>query len=135
MSASFETTMTVAFHDLDPMQVVWHGNYFKYFDIARFGLFADHGIDLYDYMLTKHYVFPVTRTSIKHVAALRPFDDFICKAVVTEAEYKIAMEFSLRLKADGKLCARGKSEQVAVRYPEMEMAFEIPNDIRKALGF
>jgi acyl-CoA thioester hydrolase len=134
MSVSFETTMTVAFHDLDPMQVVWHGNYFKYFDIARFGLFADRGIDLYDYMMTKHYVFPVTRTAIKHVAALRPFDDFICKAVVTEAEYKIAMDFSLRLKADGKLCARGNSEQVAVRYPEMEMEFEIPKDIRQALG-
>ncbi len=127
--------MKVAFHDLDPMQVVWHGNYLKYFDVARFGLFADAGIDLYDYMINQHYVFPVTRSSIKHIAPLRPFDEFICRATVTEAEYKIVMDFEIRLSGDRQLCARGNSEQVAVKYPEMEMEFEVPKDIRKALGF
>ncbi len=29
---------TLPFHDLDPMRVVWHGNYMKYFEIARDGL-------------------------------------------------------------------------------------------------
>ena len=133
MSVSFDIKLKVAFSDLDPMQVVWHGNYFKYFDVARFGLFSAQGIDLYQYMLTRNYVFPVTRTSIKYVAALKPFDDFICRAKVIEAEYKIALAFSIRLAEDGKLCARGTSEQVAVRYPEMEMEFEIPDDIRQAL--
>ena len=135
MPASFDVKMKVAFHDLDPMQVVWHGNYLKYFDVARFRLFAAAGIDLYDYMMTQKYVFPVTRSAIKHIAPLRPFDDFICRAVVTEAEYKIAMNFEIRLMADDKLCARGNSEQLAVRWPEMEMEFEIPLDIRRALGF
>lgn len=135
MKNIFESRMKVAFHDLDPLQVVWHGNYLKYFDVARFELFAAAGIDLVDYMLTHKYVFPITRSSIKHIAPLKPFDEFICRAVVTEAEYKIAMAFSIRLAADDKLCTRGNSEQVAVRLPEMEMQFEIPADIRRALGF
>ena len=135
MSQSHEVKMTVAFHDLDPMQVVWHGNYLKYFDVARFGLFAAAGIDLYDYMINKKLVFPVTRSSIKHILPLRPFDEFICRAKVTEAVYKIAMDFEIRLTSNGKICARGKSEQLAVRFPEMEMEFEIPHDIRSALGF
>ena len=25
----------IPFHDIDPMGVVWHGNYFRYFEIAR----------------------------------------------------------------------------------------------------
>jgi acyl-CoA thioester hydrolase len=45
------------------------------------------------------------------------------------------MAFDIRLAADGSLCARGSSEQLAVRYPEMEMEFEVPEDIRVALGF
>ena len=135
MKNSYEIKMKVAFHDLDPMQVVWHGNYLKYFDVARFGLFAEAGIDLYDYMVNHHYVFPVTRSSIKHIAPLKPFDEFICQATVTEALYKIGMAFEIRLITDGALCARGNSEQLAVRYPEMEMEFEIPQDIRIALGF
>ncbi len=27
-----------AFHDLDPMEVVWHGHYVKYLEIARCAL-------------------------------------------------------------------------------------------------
>jgi acyl-CoA thioester hydrolase len=135
MSASYEIQMKVAFHDVDPLQVVWHGNYLKYFDVARFGLFAARGIDLYAYMLEKKFAFPVTRTALKHIAPLRAFDGFVCLARVTEAQYKIGMAFEIRKLENDMLCTRGTSEQLAVRYPEMEMEFAIPDDIRLALGF
>lgn len=135
MPASFEIKMRVPFHDLDPLQVVWHGNYFKYFDRTRFGLFEKAGIDLFRYQLESHYLFPLTRNSVKHIAPLELNDEFICKATVTEARYKIAMAFEIRLAATGKLCTRCTSEQVAVKTPTMELEFEIPADIRKALGF
>jgi acyl-CoA thioester hydrolase len=133
MSASFEIHMKVAFHDLDPMQVVWHGNYLKYFDVARFGLFASRGIDLCTYLREKQIAFPVTRTSLKYISPLRAFDEFICRAMVTDADYKIGMAFEIRKTDNGILCARGESEQLAVRYPAMEMEFAIPEDIRQAL--
>jgi acyl-CoA thioester hydrolase len=123
MSISFEMHMKVAFHDLDPLQVVWHGNYLKFFDITRFGLFAASGIDLYKYLLEKQIAFPVTRTSLKYISPLRAFDEFICRATVTEAYHKIGMAFEIRK----------NSEQLAVRYPGMEMEFPIPEDIRQAL--
>ena len=40
----------------------------------------------------------------------------------------------IRRAADDLLCTRGRGEQVAVKMPEMEMQFEIPPDIRRALG-
>jgi acyl-CoA thioester hydrolase len=55
-------------------------------------------------------------------------------ATVVEAEYKIVVDFKIQLVKDGQLCAKGRSEQVAVKYPEMEIMFEIPDDIRNALG-
>jgi acyl-CoA thioester hydrolase len=135
MAASFDIEMKVPFHDLDPLQMVWHGNYLKYFDVARFGLFESVGIDLYAYMLEKKFVFPVTRSAVKHIVPLRAFDHFVCRAQVTEAQYKIAMNFEIRKENGETVCARGSSEQLAVRYPEMEMEFAIPDDIRIALGF
>ena len=134
MSVGFDIHMKVAFHDLDPLQVVWHGNYLKYFDVARFGLFAARGIDLYAYMIEKKIAFPVTRTSVKHISPLRAFDEFICRATVTEAQYKIGMAFEIRKTDSGILCARGTSQQLAVHYPAMEMEFAIPEDIKQALG-
>ncbi len=135
MPASFEIKLKVPFHDLDPLQVVWHGNYLKYFDIARFGLFENAGIDLHRYQVEKQFLFPITKTSVKHIAPLEFNDEFICKAAVIEARYKITMAFEIRLATGGKLYARCTSEQVAVKTPSMELEFEIPADIRKALGF
>ncbi len=132
---SYEYTMRVPFHDLDPLQIVWHGNYFKYFDVARFGLFKQAGVDLYQYFLDRQIIFPVTRSSIKHIVPLRFDEEFICKATVTEAVYKIALDFEIRRAGSGQICTRGKSEQLSVKTPAMEMQFEIPGDITRALGF
>lgn len=132
---SCEVKLTVPFYDLDPMHMVWHGNYLKYFDIARSALFANAGVDLFGYFQKTNFLFPITKTSTKHITSLQYLDKFTCKATVVEVQYKIVLEFQIRLIESNQLCARGRSEQVAVKYPEKEIMFEIPADIRKALGF
>jgi acyl-CoA thioester hydrolase len=132
---SHEIQLQVPFYDLDPMQMVWHGNYLKYFDMARSELFYATGIDLLDYFKKTRYLFPITKTATKHIVSLRYRDEFTCKATVVEAQYKIVVEFQIRLVANNQICAKGRSEQVAVKYPETEIMFEIPLEIRKALGF
>ena len=37
---SAEVVIRPEFHDLDPMQIVWHGNYMRYFETARTALLA-----------------------------------------------------------------------------------------------
>jgi acyl-CoA thioester hydrolase len=124
--------LKVPYYDVDLMQVVWHGHYLKYFEIARQALFREYGLDLQRYMEEKKYVFPVIRFMIKHIRPLRLNDEFICTAVLKEARVKIVLDFEIKLIADGKVCARGRSEQVALLIPEMEMAFQIPEEIQKA---
>ena len=133
--AECQVRLTVPFHDLDPMNMVWHGHYLKYFDVARFALFDKCGIDLYSYSRKTNCLFPVIKTSTKYVVPLRNRDVFTCRAVVLEARVKIVIDFEIRVEGKGEICAKGRSEQVAVRFPEMEMLFEIPEEIRKALGF
>jgi acyl-CoA thioester hydrolase len=132
---SHEIEMIVPFHDLDPMQIVWHGNYFKYFDQARFALFHQVGIDLYRYFQETRILFPVIKTATKYVVPLRYRDAFCCRATVAEATAKIVIDFEIRLAGGNDVCTRARSEQVAVRYPQMEMEFQIPDDIRTALGW
>jgi acyl-CoA thioester hydrolase len=64
---------------------------------------------------------------------LRFDDEFICTAVLKEAQVRIVLDFEIKLISNGKVCAKGRSEQVAVLLPEMEMAFKIPEEIQKAL--
>ena len=132
---SHEVRFSVPFYDLDPMQVVWHGNYLKYFDITRAGLFDNIGVDLYAFYEKTKYIFPIIKTSTKHIFPLKHRDEFICKASLADVSFKIIIDFEIRLVSGNRLCARGRSEQAAVKYPEMEILYRIPDEIREGLGF
>jgi len=131
---SFEIRRTVPFYDLDPMQIVWHGNFFNYFEDARWALLDHHGVDLYAYYEKTKIIFPIIRTATKHIFPLRHRDEFICKATIIEARFKIVVDFEIKLATNGTICARGRTEQVAVVTPEMEILLRIPDEIRTALG-
>ena len=132
---SFEVKYSVPFFDLDPMQIVWHGNYLNYFEIARAALLEHYGVDLYSYYEQHKLLFPIIKTSTKHIYPLRHRDEIIIKATLVDARVKLVVDFEVRMATDGKVCARGRTEQVTVQAPEMETIFSIPDDIRQALGF
>jgi acyl-CoA thioester hydrolase len=124
---------TVPFCDADPMQVVWHGNYFKYFDAARDRMLCDVGIDLYRSLDRWGVVFPVTRTQTKHIRPLRVRDEVDCTAILVECECRLVVDFEVRNVATGELCAKARTEQAAVRLPEGILELRLPEDMRRAL--
>jgi acyl-CoA thioester hydrolase len=126
--------MKVSFHDLDPFNVVWHGNYLKYFEVAREALFEKCGIDLPAYHRKTGIIFPVIRSTVKHIRPLTYQQEFLCTASVHEARRKIALDFEISLPADSAVCTRGSTEQVAVHAPTMRLELRIPKDIGQALG-
>jgi acyl-CoA thioester hydrolase len=131
-SASASVTLKVPYYDVDLMQIVWHGNYLKYFEVARQALFRKYGVDLQRTMEDTRYVFPIVRSSTKHVWPLRFDEEFTCTVVLKEARVRIVLNYEIKLNSSGKLCAKGWTEQVAVLLPEMEMVFQIPEEIQKA---
>ncbi len=126
--------LCIPFCDVDAMQVVWHGNYFKYFDAARDRLFRDAGLDLYRGFEDGGLVFPITRTQTKHIRPLRLRDEVDCTAVLVEAECRLVVEFEVRLAATGTLCAKGRTEQAAVRLADGTLELRLPETMRRALG-
>jgi acyl-CoA thioester hydrolase len=132
---SFEVKIRVPFFDLDPMQIVWHANYLNYFEVARAALFENNGVDLYSFYEKNQFIFPIIKTSTKHILPLRHRDEIICKATLADAYIKLIVDFEIRKAEDGKVCARGRTEQVTVKVPEMETIFSIPEEIRRAFGF
>jgi acyl-CoA thioester hydrolase len=131
-SVSTSVTLKVPYYDVDLMQIVWHGNYLKYFDVARQALFREYGVDLRRYMEDTRYVFPIVRSTIKHIWPLRFDDEFTCTVVLKEIQVRIVLDFEIKLISSGRLCAKGWTEQVAVLLPEMELVFQIPEEIQEA---
>ena len=130
---TFEVKISVPFYDLDPMQIVWHGNYLNYFELARAGLFQRYGVDLYNYYDRTKIIFPIIRTQTKHIIPLRHRDEIICKATLVDANIKLIVDFEIRKAGENVVCARGRTEQVAVQMPQGETLYSIPADIRDVL--
>jgi acyl-CoA thioester hydrolase len=126
--------MIVPFCDADPMQVVWHGNYLKYFDAARDRLFCDAGIDLYGSYQGTGMVFPIIRTQTKHIWPLRVRDEVDITATLIEFECRLVFDFEVRNVQTGKLCVKGRSEQAAVRMADWTLELRMPDFIRNALA-
>ena len=63
---SAETEIEIQFYDLDPMQIVWHGNYVKYLEVARCALFDS--ID-YNYVQMKQagHSWPVIDMNLRYI--------------------------------------------------------------------
>ena len=125
----------VLFHDIDMMQVVWHGNYFKYFGEARLALFVQAGLEsLYQPDADAEWLYPVVRSEVKHVAPLRFMDEFTVTARLREAKYKIVIDFEIHKLPDGQICTRATTQQVAISASDYSLSFSIPDEIRRGFG-
>ena len=59
-----EVEIQVPFHDVDGMHVVWHGQYYKYFEVARTKLLQSIDYDVHE-MKGSGYSWPIVETNCK----------------------------------------------------------------------
>lgn len=123
LSATINTC--VAFHDCDPMAVVWHGHYFKYFEFARCELLKKIHYDYPD-MLASGYLWPVIDARIKYVGAARYGDELTIRAELSEWENRLRIDYLITHAQTGKRLTKGHSIQVAVCAQSMEMQLQSP---------
>lgn len=69
-SATASVEFRVPFHDCDPLQIVWHGNYLRYFELARTALFQKLQLDVPDIRDLGYTMF-VSETHCRYLYPLR----------------------------------------------------------------
>jgi acyl-CoA thioester hydrolase len=121
-----ETETTVEFYDCDPLKVVWHGNYFNYFEIGRRVLLKKIKYD-YSEMEASGYAFPVIEVSAKYLGSLRFMDRVRIKAILMEYENRLKIQYEIRNAATGQLTTKGVSSQMAVNMRIGDSCFVCPN--------
>ena len=73
---SIETIIRAQFFDLDPMNIVWHGNYARFLELGRCD-FLDRLDYNYTQMQESGYAFPIVEMRLKYVAPIRFRQDFV----------------------------------------------------------
>lgn len=115
MNLTIEKELTVRFGETDAMGVVWHGNYFKYFEDARefFGL--AYGLE-YLQMYENGYFTPIVESAIKHKNIIRYGDRIkvVIKHIPT-ASAKICFDYEVHNLTRNTIAATGSTIQVFMR--------------------
>ena len=105
--------IVVPFFDLDPMQVVWHGHYVKYLELARCDLLDQIGYG-YQQMFESGYAWPVIDLRIKYVKPLRFGQKIRVQATLEDWEYRLRISYLIVDADSGERLTRGYTTQVAV---------------------
>ena len=128
-----ETEIQVQFFDLDPMEVVWHGHYVKYLEMARCALLDT--ID-YNYMQMKAsgYAWPVIDMHLRYVDSARFGQRLKVRAEIAEWENRLKIDYLITDAASGHRLLRGSTTQVAVDIATREMCFVSPAVLLQKLG-
>ena len=130
---SASLTLRIPFNDVDPMQVVWHGNYFRYMEQVRYELLRqiEYG---YREMEASGFAWPIIDTRMKFIAPLR-FDQLVrVEARISEYENRLRIDYEFFDVASGARTSKGYTIQVAVAMPSGEMRLVSPPILLQKLG-
>ena len=112
MDPSLTSTLTnrVKFRDCDPLQIVWHGNYIKYFEDAREDFCRRHGFSYLE-VKEKGFSTPVVRSLCEHKLPLKFGDSFLINVIfVPTAAAKLIFKYEIT--SNEKLVCTGETVQV-----------------------
>ena len=131
MKISHVSTFKVAFFDVDSMEVMGHGNYVKYLEMARCELLDKLG---YNYIAMKKdgYAFPIVKLDVKYV---RPvfFNDTI-KVTTTLSECETFLKFHYLIENEkGDKLSEANTAQAVIEMKSLQTCFEMPEALIKAI--
>lgn len=123
----------VPFHDVDAMEVVWHGHYLKYFELARCAL-----LDSFDYnypqMRESGYAWPVVDLKVRYFRPATFAQTVRATATLVEWENRLKIDYRVQDAETGERLTSGSTIQVAVELRTREMCFASPDVLFQKLG-
>ncbi|MGR9105692.1 MAG: acyl-CoA thioesterase [Gammaproteobacteria bacterium] len=128
-----DVEIEVPFFDVDLMEIVWHGHYLKYFEMARCALLDQIG---YNYMQMREsgYTWPIIELRVRYAKPAKFGQKMIVHAGICEWENRLTIHYRVIDKLSGIRLARGYTHQVAVDIGTGEMCYESPTILWEKLG-
>jgi len=97
--------LRVAFHECDPLGVVWHGRYFEYLEVARSALLASVRLDVADIRALGFRLY-VTEARCRYMAPLAYAEELRVTAWFSAVSPLLRVAYDVRHSGRGTWCAR-----------------------------
>ncbi|MEO2268494.1 acyl-CoA thioesterase [Pseudoalteromonas sp. YIC-656] len=123
LSAAVE--IEIPFHDCDPMNIVWHGNYARYLEVARCELLRKFDYD-YLQMVESGYSWPIVDMRIKYIDSAVFTQTIRVEAYLKEYETRLKIDYIIFDAKTNKRLTKAYTVQVAVDPVSKEMQYVSP---------
>lgn len=109
---SNRTEVLIRFNEADPLGIVWHGHYIRYFEDGREAFGNMHGLGYLD-VYKKGFVIPVVSVHCEYKRSLRYGDSIIVETTYLPcAAAKLKFNYRIFNAATNEVVATGYSVQV-----------------------
>jgi acyl-CoA thioester hydrolase len=120
-----DTEVLVPFFDIDMMNVVWHGHYVKYLEVARCAL-LDQLNHNYTQMREAGYAWPVIDLQLRYIRGAVFGQKLNVRASLVEWENRLKINYLITDAVTGERLTRAATVQVAVDIASREMQLASP---------
>ncbi len=104
-----DAELKVRYAETDQMGVVYHGNYYTWFEVGRTGFFNSLGYS-YKNLEDDGIILPVIESSCKYIHPAKYYDDIIVRTSLLKLKgVRLTFNYQIIRKSDGKLLAEGKT--------------------------
>ena len=127
-----EYEVKVSFEDLDPMNVVWHGNYVRYMEQARCDLFEKLNYT-YINMLADNYAYPVAKMNVKYIKPAEFGDILTIKTEIVSIEPALDIKYTIFNKKTGDKIFEAATLQIGINIDTRESVYLPPEGLVQAI--
>jgi acyl-CoA thioester hydrolase len=124
LSASIE--VIVPFFDVDSMDMVWHGHYVKYLEVARCALLDDIGHN-YVRMKETGYAWPIIDMQLRYARPARFGQRLVVRADLVDWQNRLKIHYQLSDAMTDERLTRASTIQVAVSMASGDMQLVSPS--------
>jgi acyl-CoA thioester hydrolase len=122
-----QTEVTVRFNEADPLGIVWHGHYLRYFEDGREAFGQKYGISYLDFF-HQGLAVPVVSVQCDYKKPLR-YGNTVVVATTYEPVAAAKLQFSYKMfeKISGDVVAVGSTVQVFVDVKTFNLQYVMPS--------
>ena len=124
--------LEIPFHDVDPLNVVWHGHYYKYLEIARTELMRSRSLDGSDF-IELGIGLVVIESQCRYVSPLRYGDHVQVAAWFRDLKFRIMVGYEIINLTSNIRAARAHTSLVTTT-PDGTMYHRTPDSVLERLA-
>lgn len=119
-------TLSVPFFDVDSMNIVWHGNYCKYLELARCTLLDKIGYN-YRAMAESGFLFPIVDMQIKYIKPIIFEQTIVINATLVEWEQRLKIKYLISDANTQEVLTKAHTIQAAVEFKTQRLHLACPD--------